>query len=445
MDRRFLELDTSLFDKIPAALFRIRVDGSKYILADANAAGHLLTGGKIADLFGRDAFDIWVTNGDRHIAENLRLAHENGNRHEETFWHTFVSDRKRRYINAHYVPLGKEEVLLCINDLTEEKVKSEQLTHMESRYRALFERSNTGFLEGIPDRFYDCNNEIASMFGYSKHEFLQLGLADIALDEDLPKLQQLLTRCRDHPFQVVHWQGAGKRKHGDIFWIRAEITGIVDREGGFGHYLAAVTEITEQKQAENALRHALMDTVKAVATTVEVHDAYTSGHMERVAEICATMGKALGMDADEVLGLRLGASIHDIGKIGIPSSILSKPAKLSDAEFDLIKEHPRLGVEIIKDIKFPWPICEMVEHHHERLDGSGYPHGLQGEEIIKEARILAVADIFEAVTTHRPYRPALPLEKALAIMTQNKDSGKLDPDYVDCLLGLVKQGKIAAG
>jgi PAS domain-containing protein len=195
MDRRFLESDSSLFDKIPAALFRIRFDGARFIFTDANAGGHLLTQGKVADLFGRDVFDIWKKANNRHLAENTKRAFESGERIEETFWHTFVSDKQRRYVNAHYVPLGGKEVLLCINDLTDEKYRAEQLTHLESRYRALFERSDTGLLEGLPTKFFDCNNQIARIFGYSKHEFLKL-------KEPLSNSTRALASRRDH------WRGA---------------------------------------------------------------------------------------------------------------------------------------------------------------------------------------------------------------------------------------------
>ncbi len=326
--------------------------------------------------------------------------------------------------------------------LTEEKYRAEQLTHMESRYRALFERSDTGLLEGLPNKFFDCNNQIARIFGYSKHEFLKLNLTDIAEQKEFPELEKLLEQSRSNPYKLLHWEGCAVRKNGESFWVHVELTGIVGKKGEFGHYLASLSEITERKKSEEVLRSALVDTVRAVASTAEIHDAYTSGHMDRVADICGSMAKELDWTDDEILGLCLGASIHDIGKVGIPSSILSKPTRLSHAEFDLIKEHPKLGLEIIKDIKFPWPVCDMVVQHHERLDGSGYPEGLSGDAISKEAKILAVADVFEAVTTHRPYRPAKTLADAVKILEEEKHAGKLEPQYVDCLLDLVQQGRI---
>lgn len=183
-----------------------------------------------------------------------------------------------------------------------------------------------------------------------------------------------------------------------------------------------------------------MDTVKAVAATAEIHDRYTAGHMERVAIMSRGIGKQLNFSHESLLGLSLGATIHDIGKIGIPASILSKPGRLSKAEFNLIKDHSTLGRRIIKDIDFPWPIANMIVEHHERLDGSGYPEGLRSDEISTEAQIIAVADVFEALVSHRPYRPGFELETAKDILLSEK--GKLNPQLIECILDMVSDGQI---
>lgn len=442
MDQRYTESDTTLFDKIPATLFRIRVIDSKFIFTDANAAGYMLTGGKISELLGRDIFNIWSKPSDRHIADNIAKAYQSGECIEETCWHDFVSDKVRRYIKLYYVPYGVDEVLLSVDDFTNERLKSEKLTHMESRYRALFERGDTGLLEGLPEKFYECNAQIARLFGYSIQEFMGLKLNQLVPEHELPGLQNLLQKSQNAPHKLFNWEGLALHRSGDTFWVHAMITGIDGKDGEFGHYLASVTDITEQKEAARALQRALIETVKAVSATIEIHDAYTAGHMDRVAEICTLIGRELGMTDDELLGLNLGASVYDIGKIGIPSSILSKPIHLSAVEFELVKDHTKLGLEVIKGIEFPWPVKEMVAQHHERLDGSGYPEGLKGKAIAKEARLLAVVDVFVAVTSHRPYRPAAGIEEATAILENDKENGKLDPVYVDCLLDLIKRGEI---
>ncbi len=188
------------------------------------------------------------------------------------------------------------------------------------------------------------------------------------------------------------------------------------------------------------LKQALVGTIQAVATTVEKRDPYTAGHQQRVAQLCVAIASELGLDPERIEGLRLGAMIHDIGKIYVPAEILSRPGKLSQPEFDMIKSHPQVGYDIIKDVKFSWPIAEMILQHHERLDGSGYPQGLKGEAIIHEARILAVADVIEAMSSHRPYRAARGVEPALEEIRQNRGR-YYDPEAVDACLRLFEQGK----
>lgn len=191
------------------------------------------------------------------------------------------------------------------------------------------------------------------------------------------------------------------------------------------------------KSAER-LRETLIDTIRAVSLTVEKRDPYTAGHQNKVAELCVAIGHELGMDEDRLEGLRLGATIHDIGKVYIPAEILNRPGKLSAPEFEIIKTHPEVGYDIIKGIKFPWPVGQIIMQHHERLDGSGYPKGLKADEIILEARILAVADTVEAMMSHRPYRPGLGLDVALA-QIQEKRGSWYDPAATDACVRLFRE------
>ena len=186
------------------------------------------------------------------------------------------------------------------------------------------------------------------------------------------------------------------------------------------------------------LRKALEGSIHAMALTVEMRDPYTAGHQQRVADLASAIAKELGFSEDRVNGLHMAGVIHDIGKISIPAEILSKPGKISEIEFDLIKTHAKVGYDILKNIEFPWPIARMVLEHHERMDGSGYPSGLSGEELLLEAKILGVADVVEAMASHRPYRPALGIDKALDEISKNK--GKFyDPDVAQACLKLFKE------
>jgi putative two-component system response regulator len=186
-----------------------------------------------------------------------------------------------------------------------------------------------------------------------------------------------------------------------------------------------------------SLRKALGATVQALAATAEIRDPYTAGHQRRVADLARTIAVEIGLRNDQIDGIRMAGTIHDIGKISVPAEILSKPTKLEDAEFVLIKRHARSGYDILKDIEFPWPIARIVMEHHERMDGSGYPHGLKGDGILLESRIIAVADVVEAIASHRPYRPALGIDVALSEIA--KDKGTLyDRGVADACLKLFR-------
>jgi HD-GYP domain-containing protein (c-di-GMP phosphodiesterase class II) len=181
------------------------------------------------------------------------------------------------------------------------------------------------------------------------------------------------------------------------------------------------------------LKKVMNSTVQAITMTVEKRDPYTSGHQQRVADLSRVIAQQIGLSENEIEGIYIAAAIHDIGKISLPAEILSKPVKLSDIEVSLIQAHCQTGYDILKGIEFPWPIAEIVLQHHERQDGSGYPRGLAGDDILLAARIIGVTDVVETMASHRPYRPSKGIDKALAEITQNR--GILyDPLVVDACL-----------
>jgi HD-GYP domain-containing protein (c-di-GMP phosphodiesterase class II) len=180
-----------------------------------------------------------------------------------------------------------------------------------------------------------------------------------------------------------------------------------------GYGISTLRTALAKAQHQEDLRVSLEQTIEVIAETVDQRDPYTAGHQRRVADLCVAIAGKLGLSSERTQGLRLAASIHDLGKIGIPSEILVKPGRLSGNQYNLIKEHAQLGYEIVKRVQFPWPIAQMILQHHERLDGSGYPRGLKADEILLESRILAVADVVEAMSSHRPYRPSRGIDAAL--------------------------------
>lgn len=244
------------------------------------------------------------------------------------------------------------------------------------------------------------------------------------------------------------------RKGGEVFGVlsiyanepdvfdtaEVELLNQLANDTGFG--ISALRDHLGRKAADARLQQGLEATVEALANTVERRDAYTAGHQRRVSEISTAIARRLGLSEHVVSGIRLASIIHDVGKIQVPSEILSKPGRLSPLEFALIKEHAQAGYDIVKGIDFPWPVADIILQHHEHLDGSGYPQGLTSEDILIEAKILAVADVMEAMMSHRPYRAALGIDAALAEIVAGKAT-HFDPAVVDACVALFREGSLA--
>jgi HD-GYP domain-containing protein (c-di-GMP phosphodiesterase class II) len=210
------------------------------------------------------------------------------------------------------------------------------------------------------------------------------------------------------------------RKNGSMIWVSVNQQAVRDVGGHLLYYEGFNEDITIKKEGIERIKKALGATVQAIAVTVETRDPYTAGHQRRVANLARSIATEMNLPADQIDGIRMAATIHDLGKISVPAEILSKPTKLTALEFSLIKTHPQSGYDILKDIDFPWPVARTVLEHHERMNGSGYPNGLTGDDILIESRILAVADVVESMASHRPYRLSLGIEAALQEIEKNK-------------------------
>ncbi len=221
-------------------------------------------------------------------------------------------------------------------------------------------------------------------------------------------------------------------------WAPAEVELLQELADDLAYGIRMRRTTGERDRAQAELANILIKTVSVIALTVEKRDPYTAGHMQHVADLALAIGREMHLDEGTLTGLQMGALIHDIGKIYIPAEILNRPGRLSGVEFDLIKTHPQVGYDIVKDINFPWPVADMIVQHHEHIDGSGYPHGLRGEAICLEARILAVADVVEAMVSHRPYRASLPLQQALEEIEQHRGT-RYDSAVVDICLRLFRE------
>lgn len=318
-------------------------------------------------------------------------------------------------------------------DITERK-------QAEERYRSIFENAQEGIYRSTPDgKFIMANQAMARILGYDSPEGLIHGVTDI--DHQL----YVQPGERAKTIKLIEQQNFAKddeiqfyKKDGSKIWAYRTMQAIHDKKGRLQYLDGIIEDITHRKNSMDQLRKALGGTIRAIASMVEARDPYTAGHQRRVADMARAIAKEMNLSDEQIEGIRLAGTIHDIGKISVPAEILSSPRKLSDLEFSLIKTHAQSGYDILKDIEFPWSIARMVLEHHERMNGSGYPNGLTGDKILLESRILSVADVVEAMAMHRPYRASLGLDAALDEITKNR--GRLfDPDAVDACLRLFNE------
>lgn len=323
-------------------------------------------------------------------------------------------------------------------DISGRKKAEEKIRGSEERYRSLFENSLDGiYRTTLGGKYIYANPALVKMLGYgSKDELLAI---------DIPT--QLYARKEDRPSKRNRiFETQLKKRDGSIIDVGIS-SRVICKDGKLVYYEGIVSDITRQKIAEKKLKEsykklhkALNDIINILASIVEARDPYTSGHQKRVASLAIAISEELGLDKDRIEAIGVAALIHDIGKINIPASILARPGKLSKIEYDMIKTHPQLGYDMISGVEFPWLIADIILQHHERNDGSGYPKGLKNKDIILEAKILAVADVVEAMASYRPYRPPLCMDKALKEIKQGR--GKLyDPKVVGACAKLITKKK----
>ncbi len=356
------------------------------------------------------------------------------------------------YLMGGFVLLGG--ILLLWNYTLRRKVTRKTLQLKESidalqkseeKYRLVVENADEAILIAQDGFLKYVNPTTLKILGYSEDLLTSRPFIEIVHPEDREKLYEAhIRRMKGEEtrpvlqFRVISQNGT--------FRLAASHAIMISWEGKPAT-LNYLTDITDRKKADEerqkgfeSLRKALGATIQAIAVTVETRDPYTAGHQRRVADLSRAIANEMGLESDQTEGIRMAGVIHDLGKIAIPAEILSKPSKLSEIEYRLIQNHSRAGYDILKDIEFPWPVARIVLQHHERIDGSGYPGGLKGDEILIEARIISVADVVEAIASYRPYRPGLGMEKALGEITRNK--GVLyDPGVVDACLKLFYEQK----
>lgn len=304
---------------------------------------------------------------------------------------------------------------------------------VENTYDVIFQLSPLGVIQYVSPRAKE-------IYGYEPEDLIGKHFKKTTPVNELPRalkmLKSILSGKVISNFKIDQLDANGKT-------VTVEINGApVRKDGKIIAMEGIMRDITERHRGEEEAKHnieklvnAMENTISAMAMVIEMRDPYTAGHQRRVTQLACAIAKELGLSGNQITGLRLAGLIHDIGKVRVPAEILTNPDGLSDAEFTMIKTHPVLGYEILKTMDLPWPIADIIYQHHERMDGSGYPLGIAAKDIIVEARILAVADVVEAISSHRPYRPAHSIDTALKEISEKR--GKLyDPKVVDACLKL---------
>ncbi|TFG91221.1 MAG: HD domain-containing protein [Candidatus Atribacteria bacterium] len=273
------------------------------------------------------------------------------------------------------------------------------------------------------------NNRGCEVLGYAKEEILGKNWIDNFVPERLQnKMNDILAKLRSkQTISYEHFESPILTINGEEKNISWYNTALKDERGEFQGILSSGEDVTTKSKAERELQEnyqklqqIMEDTVYTMAKVIERKDPYSAGHQKKVSQLATAIAKEMKLPKDKIEGLKVASLVHDIGKIGIPIEILSKPSGLTELGYDLMKEHPMTGYNILKEIDFPWPVAEIVLQHHEKVNGSGYPNGLKDDEILIEAKILCVADVIEAMSSYRAYRPSHSIKEALNELTKNK-------------------------
>jgi len=339
---------------------------------------------------------------------------------------------------------GKTYLYNAARDITARKLAERELLESANRFRGLVEQSIAGIYIIQDGRFAYVNPRLAAILGYdAPAELIGTDALSTVAEKDRALVAENIRQRSAGAGRSMSYQFTGLRRDGST--VEVGVHGAGAAHAGRPAIIGLMQDISEKRRAEEQIRHyvaqletAFMSTVGVVTTLSEMRDPYTAGHERRVAEIGVAIGAELGFDARRLDGLRAAGYLHDVGKITVPAEILSKPGKLSAIEFSLIQGHAQAAYDVLKDVDFPWPVAQIALQHHERMDGSGYPRGLKGEAILLEARITAVADVVEALSSHRPYRPAFGIDMALAEIECGRGS-RYDAAVADACLRLFRE------
>ena len=416
----------------------------EFIYLEVNRAFETLSG--LKDVVGKRASEVTpgIRESNPELFETYGRVALNGQPEQ---FEMYLAALERWFSISVYCP-EQEHFVAIFDNITARKRSEQVLAESEQRFRGVVEQSLAGIYIIQDGRFVYVNPRFAEIFGYAAaSELTGVEPTSLVVEQDRAIVSENIRSRIEGGAQSLSYGFTAVRKDGSL--IEVGVHGARATHGGRPAIIGLMQDVSEKKRAEEQiqryvkqLEESFMHTIEVATTLVEMRDPYTAGHEKRVGQIAAAIGAEMGLDAHHIEGLRVGGYVHDIGKIIVPSEILTKPGRLTAAEYELIKGHPQAGYDILKNVDFPWPVADIAYQHHERMDGSGYPRGLKSDEILLEARITAVADVIEAMSAHRPYRPGLGLEQALAEIERGRGAS-YDPQVVDACLLLFRKKNFA--
>ncbi len=437
-ERKRLENILTDSEELYKGVFKTASDGIVLLekregkITHTNPAAEKMLGYSTKDSIGNKLSDIgiMINMGDfQAIMQNLN---KNG---IINYTDVSIKTKSGQYIDTDVYLVDKTKLVQCnIRDISkrkeiesQKKAALESLRESEERYKALFDRS-LDFVYSLDFEgcFIDANAATLNRLGYTSEEIHSLNFTSLLSEDQLPLAVKVIREIRETGIQMNLLEFRLRCKGGTHIYM--ETHGSAVMSNGIPVAIQAIArDITERKLAEAklqqtlySLKNAVGATIQVMVSAVEMKDPYTAGHQLRTADLAGAIATEMGLAQEKIDGIHMAGSIHDIGKLSIPAEILSKPTKLTNIEFSLIKEHVRSGYEMLKNVESPWLLAQIVYQHHERMDGSGYPRNLKGDEIIMEARIMAVADVVEAMASHRPYRPALGIDATMEEIEKNR-------------------------
>ena len=436
-----------LFEHAPTGIYEVDFVNRKFANVNEVVCGY--TGYSKEELLSMNPLHILTEESQKAYLERLTKLIAGEKIPATVEYKIKTKDGKELWVllNAEYIKENgfPKAATVVVHDITERKISEEALRLSEEKYRLLVDNANDAIFIAQDGKIKFPNPKTVEMLGYSLEELKQIQYMDLVHPDDRAIVSQERDKRRTQGIPSTTYSLRVINKDGHQLW--AQIGSVPSLWEMRPATLNFVRDITVQKIAEEKLRQTIKKlrtitgaTIQAMAQTVEVRDPYTAGHQKRVANLARAISLQMGLPSEQVDGIRMAGLIHDIGKISVPAEILSKPGALTELEFALIKTHPQVGHDILREIEFPWDIAGPVLQHHERMDGSGYPQGLVDGDILLESRILAVADVVEAMASHRPYRPSIGLEKALAEITSKKGV-VYDSRVVDACLTLFAEKK----